>query len=128
MEGPTFGLRYGLDIFKDSGIEPDEIRLVGGGAKSKIWREIVADIFACPVVCPVTQEAAALGAALQALWCYLNIKENKADLKEITDQFVTLDEATRVIPNRERMDIYSDIYKKYLSLDKILRPIYNEYE
>jgi len=125
MEGPTLGLRYGLDIFRQNGIEPNEIRLVGGGAKSKIWREIVADIFACPVVCPVTQEAAALGAALQALWCYITDKEQKTSLKEITDQYVTLDETTRVIPDRARTELYAGIYNRYLELDKIMRPMYN---
>jgi sugar (pentulose or hexulose) kinase len=124
MEGPTYGLRYGLDIFKINGITPTEIRLVGGGAKSTVWREIVADVFGCPVVCPVSQEAGALGAALQALWCYINTKESKTSLKEITDQFVTLDESTRAIPNRERMEMYSHIYKNYVKLDKILRPMY----
>ena len=128
MEGPTFGLRYGLDIFKANGIGPNEIRLVGGGAKSKIWRKIVAEIFACPVVCPVTQEAAALGAALQAFWCYVNSNEQKTRLKDITDQYVTLDEATRVIPNRESIEMYADIYKKYLKLDKLMRPMFTQSE
>ena len=46
MEGATFGLRYGLDLLKRQGVTPAEIRLVGGGSKSRIWRQIVADVFA----------------------------------------------------------------------------------
>ena len=37
MEGATLGLRYGLEVLMAQGIEPTEIRLVGGGAKSRLW-------------------------------------------------------------------------------------------
>ena len=67
MEGATLGLRYGLDVLCRQGIMPQEIRLVGGGAKSALWRQVVADTFDCTVVCPESSEAGAMGAALQAI-------------------------------------------------------------
>src|SRR2546422_4189741 len=42
----------------------------GGGAKSKVWRQIIADIFNSEVVTLKVSEGAAYGAALQALWCW----------------------------------------------------------
>ncbi|EPM68338.1 xylulokinase, partial [Pseudomonas syringae pv. actinidiae ICMP 18886] len=42
VEGTTFGLRYGLDLLSDSGIKSEKIRLIGGGSKSAVWRQIVA--------------------------------------------------------------------------------------
>lgn len=128
MEGATFGLRYGLDVFKRQGITPAEIRLIGGGSKSVLWRQIVADIFACPVVCPVTQEAGALGAALQALWCYLNETEASVPLKQVTDEFVTLDESSRIEPNTENSKIYQEIYEKYLKINGVMEQFYKREE
>jgi xylulokinase len=45
-----------------------KVRLVGGGAKSAVWRQICADIFGLGVEVVAVEEAAAFGAALQALW------------------------------------------------------------
>jgi xylulokinase len=124
MEGATFGLKYGLEVLERKGIKASELRLVGGGAKSKIWRQIVADIFDCSVVCPITQEAGALGAALQAIWCYDNEKGENTTLKEITDKSVLLDPSTRVEPNKEDVKKYNDIYKEYSRLNDLLKPMY----
>ncbi|MCG8604313.1 xylulokinase [bacterium] len=124
MEGATFGLRYGLDVLKRHGITPTEVRLVGGGSKSPAWRQIVADIFNCRVVCPVSQEAGALGAALQALWCYSTAQGERASLKDITDDFVSLDPSTACEPNPQNIRTYDEIYKKYLQLNQQLKPLY----
>ncbi|MGH7495461.1 MAG: xylulokinase [bacterium] len=125
MEGATFGLRYGLEVLNRHGITQNNIRLVGGGAKSRIWRQIVADVFNCPVICPITQEAGALGAALQALWCYARAQGEKVSLKEITDAFVSLDSATSAEPNPRNVKAYDEIYTRYLSLDQHLRWLYS---
>ena len=63
IEGTTFGLRYGLDLLRRNGLQSQAIRLVGGGSKSVLWRQMVADIMNTPVVCTEQSEAAAMGAA-----------------------------------------------------------------
>jgi len=45
MEGVTLGMNYGLRRLTELGVKPTQIRATGGGAKSKIWRQIMADIF-----------------------------------------------------------------------------------
>ncbi|MBI4475048.1 MAG: xylulokinase [Acidobacteria bacterium] len=120
MEGPTLGLRYGLDVLKRNGIVAREIRLVGGGSKSEEWRRIVANVFGCPVVCPVTEEAGALGAALQAMWCYI-----KEPLENITTEFVTLDELTRIEPKAHSVKQYDELYQRYLKLNEAMKAIYS---
>ena len=124
MEGATFGLRYGLDVMKRNGIDPKEIRLVGGGANSPLWRQIVADVFDCPVVCPSTREAAALGAALQAMWCYLGQRGEGTPLKEITDACVGLDRSSLAEPEPVHAGRYSEIYDRYLKLNEIMKGMY----
>lgn len=124
MEGATFGLRYCLDVMGRNGIAATEIRLVGGGAKSPIWRQMVADIFSCPVACPVTQEAGALGAAIQAIWCYMNDKGEKIELPELTNKFVAIDESTRAEPQAENVSVYAQVYDRYLALNDTMKTAY----
>ena len=125
MEGATLGLRYGLDVLCQQGIMPQEIRLVGGGAKSPLWRQMVADTFDCTVVCPESSEAAAMGAALQAMWCYLNEKEAATSFEKITQQYIFLDESTRTDPQKNSADQYREIYQHYLELNKTVKPLFN---
>jgi len=52
--------------FRDMGAAPDEIRMIGGGAKSRLWAQIIADCTQATVVLPEVREAAAYGAAVLA--------------------------------------------------------------
>ena len=67
MEGVTLGMAYGLHRMESLGLKPTEIRLTGGGSRSAVWRQMLADIFGYPVVTMESSEGAALGAAIQAL-------------------------------------------------------------
>jgi xylulokinase len=67
MEGVAYDLRAVLDRFRDMQIRVDEIRIVGGGSRSRLWRQIFADIYRSKIILTsVGQEAAALGAATVA--------------------------------------------------------------
>ena len=68
LEGATFSLLKGLASMQQHGLPMDcqEIRLVGGGSKSDLWRRIIADAFGMRVTLPAEPESAGLGAALQA--------------------------------------------------------------
>ena len=66
MEGVAFSLRDSLEIFKELGTSVERIRLGGGGAKSKLWRRIQADVFGHPVEVLAADEGAAFGAAILA--------------------------------------------------------------
>jgi sugar (pentulose or hexulose) kinase len=124
MEGATLGLRYGLEVLKQQGLTPTEVRLVGGGAKSPLWRQIVADVFNCPVVCPESSEAGAVGAALQAMWCYIGQKEGVISIGELTDRYIALDESSRAVPDTSTAERYAEIYQNYLQLNDVMRPFW----
>ncbi len=64
LEGVTFGLRDALEIMRDLGLRPKQIVASGGGAKSSLWRQILADVFATPIITVNATEGAAFGAAL----------------------------------------------------------------
>ncbi|MBA1279315.1 xylulokinase [Stutzerimonas stutzeri] len=116
LESVTFGLRYGLDLLRDSGIRSERIRLIGGGAKNPLWRQIIADVMATPVVCTSHSEAAALGAAIQAAWCYARQGDPRASLGEICERCVSLDEETAVQPDARAVEAYEQAYRRYRGL------------
>jgi xylulokinase len=66
LEGLTFELRINLDLLRDGGVGIDELRAIGGGARSDLWLQLKADITGIPVVVPRITEAASWGAALLA--------------------------------------------------------------
>jgi len=114
VEGTSFGLRYGLDLLRASGIESRSIRLIGGGAKSPIWRQIVADIMATPLVCPRYTEAAALGAAIQAAWSLAREQGHDTGLDELCATCVSLDASSETLPDPARSARYERVYQRYL--------------
>ena len=66
MEGVAFGLRDSLGLIRELGVDVNEIVLVGGGAKSPLWRQIQADMFGQSVCTLSVTDAAPFGAALLA--------------------------------------------------------------
>jgi len=66
LEGLTYELRLNLDLLQAGGVSIDVLRAIGGGARSRLWLQMKADITGLPVITPRVTEAAAFGAALLA--------------------------------------------------------------
>ncbi|CAA9582349.1 MAG: Xylulose kinase [uncultured Thermomicrobiales bacterium] len=66
MEGVTLACLDAFDVLREQGAAPDRIVIAGGGARSPVWRQMAADVFALPVHALATVDQAALGAALLA--------------------------------------------------------------
>ena len=67
LEGVSFGLRDSFELMKSVGLENiSQVRVTGGGARSPLWRQILADVFGAEIVTVNTEEGAAYGAALLA--------------------------------------------------------------
>ena len=124
MEGVTMGMNYGLQRLSALGIQPKEIRVTGGGAKSPIWRQIMADVFGVPVVAMVEDEGAALGGAIQAAWAQARQKRKTARIATFTDRIVAKDESTRVKPNKKRVARYAKIQTVQNRLSEALRDVF----
>ncbi|HWQ15823.1 MAG TPA: FGGY family carbohydrate kinase [Roseiflexaceae bacterium] len=67
LEASAYAVRDITDRMAEIGLAPHEIRVVGGGARSRLWRQIKADVTGLPVALPHTTETTALGAAMLAL-------------------------------------------------------------
>lgn len=68
IEGVALNLAWGVERMRRIGMRVESVRVVGGAARSALWRRVLADALGANVVQLAESESAALGAALQALW------------------------------------------------------------
>ncbi len=113
VEGTTFGLRHGLDLLHHNGLQSLRICLIGGGSKSAVWRQIVADTLNMPVVCPEQSEAGSLGAAIQAAWCTSSANGHEVSLADLCERCVRLDPASETWPIAENVAASQLAYERY---------------
>jgi xylulokinase len=130
LESAIFGMRIGLEGFNGLGFKAKEIRLTGGGSKSPLWQSIVSNVMNLPVRIPAGSEAAAMGGAIQALWCLLrNSQEKSKDTKSVTiealaDEHVLLESGKVVKPDKKDAAAYDKAYANYSRYLGALRALY----
>lgn len=111
MEGVTFGLRDSLELIEERGVEVDSVRAIGGGARSEIWQQIIADIMDKTVELLAVEEGPAYGAALIAgvgVDIFPGLEWAEKELIEIEKTVEpTADNAEKY---DELYDIYRDLY------------------
>jgi len=124
MEGVTMGMNYGLRRLATLGVKAKQIRATGGGANSKLWRQIMADIFQTEVVTLAVGEGAAYGAALQAMWCTRKNAGEKLAISDLTDRFVKLNKRETARPNAKNKALYGELQEIQDSLSAGLREVF----
>jgi xylulokinase len=124
MEGVTLGMNYGLRRLAKLGVKPKQIRATGGGANSKVWRQIMADIFNAEVVTLKVSEGAAYGAALQALWCWRRQQGEKVTINDLTDEFVTLNTGETATPDKKNVAVYRELQALQDETSAALRTVF----
>ncbi len=127
MEGVTLGMNYGLRRLAKLGVKPTQIRATGGGAKSAVWRQIMADIFDAEVVTLKVSEGAAYGAALQAFWCWRLRQGEKVSISELTDEFVILNAAERAEPDAKNVAVYRELQAVQDQMSEALRKTFKQH-
>jgi xylulokinase len=127
MEGVTLGMNYGLRRLAELGVNPTQIRATGGGAKSKVWRQIMADIFDTEVVTLKVTEGAAYGAALQALWCWRLQQGEKLSISDLTDQFVEVNAPETLQPDETNAKTYREVQSLQDHLSGALRDTFKKH-
>jgi xylulokinase len=120
LEGVCFGLRDSLEILKDLKVPVEAVRVSGGGSKSLLWRQILADVLGVKVQVINSKEGPAYGAAiLAAVGCgmYKTVDEACEKLIKVKDS---------VEPIAENVEKYNGYYKIYNSLYKVLKESFKE--
>lgn len=110
LEGVTFALRDCLEAAKKNGIEVKKTKLCGGGAKSPLWRKIVANVMNMPVEIPQTEQGPSYGGAMLAM---VGCGEYKT-VKESVEKIVKVKET--VYPDQKIAELYE---KRYVVFKKL---------
>jgi xylulokinase len=120
MEGVSFGLRDSLELIKDKNIDIEEIRAIGGGAKSEIWQSILADIFGEEINLLNVEEGPAFGAALIA-----GVGVGAFDsFEEAENKMINVKKT--IAPDPENVEKYEKYYKIYRDLYPSLKGNFKE--
>jgi xylulokinase len=115
MEGVAFSMRDGLEVMRGLGTPDDDMRAVGGGARSPLWRSLQADVYGRAVRRTEVDEGPAYGAALLA-----GVAAGAfADVEEASTRVRLRDEVTE--PDAARAARYDELYAVYRGLYGALR-------
>jgi len=110
MEAIACIVRRNIDVLEELKIPVNEIRVLGGGARSDIWNQIKADTTRKTILRTENEEAACLGAAIlagKAVGLYDSVKDASNNMIRIKKTFE---------PKKENIKIYKETYKKYMKL------------
>lgn len=120
LEGVAFGLRDSMELVKSAGLgQIKQIRISGGGAKSTLWRQIMADVMDSELVTVNTTEGGAFGAALLAgvgFGAWSHVPEACA---------ATIYVVSRTQPQSAIVAAYNEIYPHYKQLYPALKPTFH---
>jgi len=115
LEGVTWEMRLNLELLGEAGVSVQELRLTGGGAKSRVWSQIKADILGRPISTLWVSEATSLGTAILAgvaIGEYSSVEEAVEHLVRVRETFE---------PDPERHRRYTERFALYRKLYPTLK-------
>ena len=118
MEAIAYMLRRDLEGLQRLGAGASELRVLGGGAKSRLWSQIKADVCNLPVIMPSHREAAVMGAAMLAAVGVGYFADIPSAAK------VMARPGSRVAPDPANRVLYDTTFNLYVSLYEILKPLF----
>lgn len=120
LEGVAFAVRDNFEVAKEQGIELQVSTLCGGGAKSALWRKILANVLNMDIAIPIAEEGPGFGGAMLAM-----VGNKKyADVTACAGAFVHIKEV--IHPDEELVALYEKQYQKYRMLYPALKAFYKE--
>ena len=118
LEGVAFALRDSLEVAKSLGIHLERTKICGGGAKSPLWKKMIANILNLKVDVIESEEGPAMGGAmLAAVAC-----GEYAGVEEIAEKFVKV--TGTVEPDPELVAKYEDRYQKFRQIYPACKPLF----
>ena len=119
LEGVAFALRDSFEVAKSLGIKIGRTKICGGGAKSPLWKKMIANILNLKVDVIESEEGPALGGAmLAAVACgeYKNVEEAAAKIVRIVDT---------VEPEEELVKKYDERYQQFRQIYPACKPLFD---
>jgi xylulokinase len=120
LEGVAFNMRWILDVLRAEGMPIESMRVIGGGARSAVWRQILADVYGLPLLRP-TQDSAAtsLGAAIAG-----GIGVGLFPDFSVVNQLIPVERAEQ--PDPARTARYERMFPLFQRTYEALKPIFDE--
>ncbi len=115
LEGITYEMKLNMEYLRDAGICPRKLHATGGGAASRAWLQMKADILECPIISVGNYEAGAVGCVMMAGIA----KGLFSNLKEAAEIMVA--EREKYEPRPEKQEAYRKQYDRYRNLYQGLR-------
>ena len=120
FEGVTFALRDSLEVARSLGIKIDRTMICGGGAKSPLWKRLVANILNVEVEVPVSEEGPGFGAAiLAAVGC-----GEYESVEKATKSIIKIKE--KIKPEADLVVKYEEKYQKFKKIYPALKDVFKE--
>ncbi|MCR5282895.1 MAG: xylulokinase [Lachnospiraceae bacterium] len=118
LEGVAFALRDSLEVARSLGIDIKKTKICGGGAKSPLWKKMIANIMNLDVEVIESEEGPALGGAMLAAVAngeYESVEAAAAAIVKVTDT---------VHPEAELVAKYEEKYQQFRAIYPALKPVY----
>ena len=118
LEGVAFALRDSLEVARSLGIPIERTKICGGGAKSPLWKKIIANVLNIKVDVLANEEGPSMGGAmLAAVACgeYANVEEAAAKIVKVVDT---------VEPDSELAEKYEARYQQFRQIYPACKPIF----
>ncbi|MGR5348311.1 xylulokinase [Vibrio mediterranei] len=112
VEGVTLNLQRGANILREAEVKFDSVCVIGGGANSDSWRQMISDVMNVPLWSPASTEAAAVGGAIQACWAYENMYQ-ATEISTISQDVIEKDKEKSVTPDLRRVEKYQQLAEHY---------------
>lgn len=120
LEGVAFAIRDSFEIAKSLGIHIERTKICGGGAKSPLWKKIIANVLGIQVDVIESEEGPGYGGAmLAAVACgeYASVEEAAEKLVHVVDT---------IVPDPELVEKYNDRYRKFAKIYPTVKNLYSE--
>ena len=118
LEGVSFAIRDNIEIAKSLGIDIKSSCLCGGGAKSKLWRRILANVLNIQLNIPVAEEGPGYGTAILSMVGAVEYKT----VSEAAEKLVGIKE--NVLPEKELVSLYEERYQKFKLIYPTVKELY----
>lgn len=118
LEGVAFAIKDNLEIIKQFGVDVKSSCLCGGGAKSALWRTILANVLGVELVLPLTEQGPGYGAAILAM-----VGAGQFDSVQNASKTFFAAKAT-VSPDEHLVALYKERYEKYRRIYPAVKELY----
>ncbi|MCK9191502.1 MAG: xylulokinase [Sphaerochaetaceae bacterium] len=119
LESAIYSMKVGLEAFVEQGFVAKKLILIGGGAKSKVWCQMISDAFDLEVVIPEITESAAFGGCLQVL----SLIEKKK-INDTAKEYCRMSEENHYYADHKNNIKYEESYRTYRKYDAALSTIF----